>query len=73
MDPSKSPSSDCIVGGLEQSDNYKGPLYVGRKQIDSELVIGKVIDSWKSGYCKFDCVSSVTSNPLNNIFIPFPI
>lgn len=54
MDPSKALPSDCIVGGLEQSDNYKGPLYIGRKQIDNELLIGKVIDSWKSGYCKFE-------------------
>lgn len=52
MDPSKSLTSDCLVGGYEESDNFKGSLYIGRKRIDSELTIGKVIDAWKSGYCE---------------------
>lgn len=52
MDPSKSLPDNCHVGGYEESENYTGPLYIGRKQIEQELVIGKVIDKWKSGYCE---------------------
>lgn len=52
MNPSKALPSDCHVGGYEKSSNYDGPLYIGRKQIGNELVIGKVIDSWKKGYCE---------------------
>ena len=52
MDPSKNLPQGCVLGGIEQSKNYKGPLYIGRKQIENELVIGKVINDWKSGYCK---------------------
>lgn len=52
MDPSKSLPKDCHVGGYEESEYYKGPVYIGRKRIGNEVVIGKVIDSWKSGYCK---------------------
>jgi hypothetical protein len=50
MNPNKNLPLDCIIGGYEESDNYKGPLHIGRKTIDNELVIGKVIDAWKSGY-----------------------
>lgn len=52
MDPSKSLPTNAIPGGAENSENYKGWLHIGRKQFDKELVIGKVIDSWKSGYCE---------------------
>ena len=53
MNPSKKLPSNCIAGGIEDSESYKGPLYIGRKHIGNELVIGKVIDTWKSGYCEF--------------------
>lgn len=53
MDPSVSLPDNCHVGGYEESENYQGPLYIGRKMIEEELVIGKVIDKWKSGYCKY--------------------
>lgn len=49
MNPTKSLPRNCVVGGQE-GDLV---LHIGRKQIDNELVIGKVIDSWKSGYCEF--------------------
>jgi hypothetical protein len=52
MDPSKSLPANAVVGGGEYSQNYRGPLYIGRKQIGMELVVGKVIDAWKSGYCE---------------------
>jgi hypothetical protein len=52
MDPKKSLPANAVVGGGEYSQNYRGPLYIGRKQIGNELVIGKVIDAWKSGYCE---------------------
>jgi hypothetical protein len=52
MSPRKVLPSNCVAGGIEDSPNYKGPLYIGRKQIDNELVIGKVIDAWKTGYCE---------------------
>jgi hypothetical protein len=52
MDPSKSIPPNAVVGGSENSENFKALLYVGRKQIDNELVVGKVIDAWKSGYCE---------------------
>jgi hypothetical protein len=52
MSPKKILPSNCVAGGIEDSQNYKGPLYIGRKQIDNELVIGKVIDVWKTGYCE---------------------
>ena len=53
MTPSKKLPLNCIAGGMEDSESYKGPLYIGRKRIGNELVIGKVIDAWKSGYCEF--------------------
>lgn len=49
MDPSKSLPSDCVHGGHEK--NIDG-IYIGRKRIDEELTIGKVLDGWKTGYCK---------------------
>lgn len=52
MNSAKPLPINCVVAGLEVSENYKGPLYIGRKQIENELVIGKVIDAWKSGYCE---------------------
>jgi hypothetical protein len=54
MDPSKSLPVNAVVGGSEDSENFKALLYVGRKQIDNELVVGKVIDAWKSGYCELN-------------------
>lgn len=53
MNPSRTLPSNCHVGGYENSKHYQGPVYIGRAQIDEELAIGKVIDSWKSGYCEF--------------------
>lgn len=52
MTPSKTLPDNCHVGGYEDSENYKGPLYIGRAKIENELVIGKVIAKWKFGYCE---------------------
>lgn len=52
MDPTKSFPINCVIGGQENSQNYNGTLYIGRKLIGNEMVIGKIIESWKSGYCK---------------------
>lgn len=52
MDKNAALPTNCVVGGNEESDNYKGLLYIGRKQIDNELTIGKIIGSWKVGYCE---------------------
>lgn len=52
MDPSKDLPRDCHIGGNEETSSYRGLLHIGRKQVGNELVIGKVIDSWKSGYCE---------------------
>lgn len=53
MDPSKEFPANCHIGGWELSDTYNGPLYIGRKQVMQELVVGKVVVSTKLGYCKF--------------------
>lgn len=52
MKPSKELPSDCHIGGNEETASYRGSLHIGRKQFGNEVVIGKVIDSWKSGYCE---------------------
>jgi hypothetical protein len=54
MDPLKTLPTNCVVGGSESNQNFRGPLYIGRKQIGNELVVGKVIDAWKSGYCELE-------------------
>lgn len=53
MDPSKEFPANCHIGGWELSDTYNGPLYIGRKQVMQELVVGKVVVPTKLGYCKF--------------------
>jgi hypothetical protein len=44
--------SNCHIGGFEKSDNFEGSTYIGRRHIDEEIVIGKVLKEWKAGYCK---------------------
>lgn len=52
MGPFSNLSENCLIGGYETLPWYTGPLYIGRKQIESSMVIGKVNYDWKMGYCK---------------------
>lgn len=53
MNSSKSFPQNCGVGGNEKGETYTGPLYITRKQIGSEMVIGKISEGAKIAYCKF--------------------
>lgn len=52
MDKNKTLPSNCVSGGVEGTLT----LNIGRKQIEKELVVGKVISDWHSGYCKINCL-----------------
>lgn len=53
VDPSTPLPANCVVGGMEWwEDSYKGPVCIARKQIGDEMVVGKVVNTWKKGYCK---------------------